>query len=234
VTKNVFIIHHLGLGDHILCNGLVRELIVKEKLDKIFYPVKIHNIDNINRMYCDIKNIISLVPVRNDKEMIEISKKFHNSEIINIGMFSGKIQDITRDFSYGFYDNCKIDFSKRWDSFYLEKKTMSNEKEIILGYKKEKVFVHEDTIRGYKINNKYLLNKEIYRPNHTLGRNNGLTLFDYYDILTKVNEIHCIDSSFACFIDHLPELRDKEKFIHRYARLEGGPEYKNNWHILHE
>jgi hypothetical protein len=68
-----------------------------------------------------------------------------------------------------------------------------------------------------------------------LGRKNKHTIFDYIDILKNVKEIHCMDSSFACLIDHLPYLSEKKKFIHRYIRESSeNPVYKNNWMILYE
>jgi len=44
-----------------------------------------------------------------------------------------------------------------------------------------------------------------------------------------------MDSSFACYIDHVDEFRHKNKFVHRYIRKENlNPYYKNNWQIIYE
>jgi len=54
-----YIYHHLGLGDHIICNGLVRELIKPEKKYKMF--VKPHNHNIVKFMYRDLKNLDFIV-----------------------------------------------------------------------------------------------------------------------------------------------------------------------------
>ena len=42
---------HLGLGDHIVCNGLLNYF--SESFDKIYLPVKSRDINNINYLYKD-------------------------------------------------------------------------------------------------------------------------------------------------------------------------------------
>jgi hypothetical protein len=54
-----YIYHHLGLGDHIICNGLVRSLIKSTENYKMF--VKPHNLVTVSFMYKDLKNLSFLV-----------------------------------------------------------------------------------------------------------------------------------------------------------------------------
>ena len=53
--ETVFIHHHLGLGDHIICNGLVREF---AKSYNINLFCKSKNMYNVSVMFADVKNII--------------------------------------------------------------------------------------------------------------------------------------------------------------------------------
>ena len=53
--KKAYILHHLGLGDHITCNGLYRFL--SEKYDQLILPVKRHNYLSITRMLSDLSNV---------------------------------------------------------------------------------------------------------------------------------------------------------------------------------
>ena len=46
---------HLGLGDHIVCNGLLNYF--SESFDKIYLPVKSRDINNINYLYKDNQKI---------------------------------------------------------------------------------------------------------------------------------------------------------------------------------
>ena len=54
-----YIYHHLGLGDHISCHGIVRHF--SEIEDKICLFIKPHNLDNVKRMFSDINNIDYIV-----------------------------------------------------------------------------------------------------------------------------------------------------------------------------
>ena len=55
-----YVYHHLGLGDSILCNGLVRHF--AEKLGKVSIFSKRHNYDSLKFMYRDEPNI-TVIPV---------------------------------------------------------------------------------------------------------------------------------------------------------------------------
>ena len=56
---STLIYQHLGLGDMILCNGLIRYLISLEtKSEKIFLICKNSNLKSVRFMYRDIKNLM--------------------------------------------------------------------------------------------------------------------------------------------------------------------------------
>lgn len=40
---------HLGLGDHIVCNGLINHF--SESFEKIYLPVKSRDLNNLNYLY---------------------------------------------------------------------------------------------------------------------------------------------------------------------------------------
>ena len=52
----IHIYHHLGLGDHIICNGLVRK--IKESHEKVVVFCKTPNYENVSYMFKDDSNII--------------------------------------------------------------------------------------------------------------------------------------------------------------------------------
>ena len=66
---------HLGLGDHIVCNGLLNYF--SESFDKIYLPVKSRDINNINYLY-------------KDNQKIEVFKIEHSSEVEGINSFAKK------------------------------------------------------------------------------------------------------------------------------------------------
>ena len=70
--------HHLGLGDHIICNGMINYL--TNYFNKIYIPVKEKNFDNIKYLYKDKKSVIPFSIKRlnaetEKREIDEFSKK---------------------------------------------------------------------------------------------------------------------------------------------------------------
>ena len=68
----IYLYHHLGLGDHIICNGLVRLLTKNEKTYGLF--CKEHNVKSVSFMFRDIKNL-SIIPVNNDGDVVSYKNK---------------------------------------------------------------------------------------------------------------------------------------------------------------
>jgi len=226
---NKVILHHLGLGDHLICNGLIREILSKNSYT-LHYPLKIHNYDNISFMLDDLSHRIKFIPVFNDGEMINYSKNFKEENIIKTGIFNSNWKKLTGSFCQKFYLQLGIPYKARWENFRFPE----NKCKKLDTKNNEKCFVHQDTKRGLTIKETYLPSS-FYSPEHTLGSVSNHTIFDYINLLNDVEEIHCIDSSFACLIDHVPSLKQKKKFIHRYVRKHNdNPTYKNNWIIINE
>ena len=80
MSKDVFIYHHLGLGDHFHCNGVVRFLIQKKHLNKnIKLFAKKKYSEMVKFMYRDIENL-EIVPISNDEKKEEDDVNSHISQ----------------------------------------------------------------------------------------------------------------------------------------------------------
>ena len=55
MKKKYYIYHHLGLGDHIIVNGLIRKIIKDDGLYFLF--CKKHNVDSVEFMFKDLTNL---------------------------------------------------------------------------------------------------------------------------------------------------------------------------------
>ena len=64
----VFVYHHLGLGDHFVCNGLVRHILSVLSPLRLYLPTKQHNMTTVSSMYCDDRRVVCL-PVRTDSDV---------------------------------------------------------------------------------------------------------------------------------------------------------------------
>lgn len=229
---NIFILGHIGLGDQILCNGLIRHC--ASRCDALYLPVKYHNINNISDMLKDVKNI-NFLSVSDDNQMLNylsITKNIVN-ETISIGIFGKNFMKDTTYFDQSFYNQANINYNLRWNNF-IYTNNVEKQNSLLEKINKEYIFIHDDESRNLKITKNINNNLNLFKPNHKLGEKNSFTIFDYIKVIENAKEIHCMDSSFACLIDHMPELKDKPKFIHRYIRKNNNnPFYKNNW-IIYE
>ena len=220
---------HLGLGDSILCNGLLRSLHQEYRVTTF---CKHFNHDTLLAMFGDLKDI-NIIKVANDSEAMKFVNDFGKfyDEYLGLGFFGKDFLKNSKLFDESFYRQAGVSYNKRWSLFKCPD-NQEKQDELYSNIKKKYIFVHDDPSRGYSIHPRFLPDKNVYRPKHNLGNSSNYTVFDYRKIIENAEEIHCMDSSFACYIDHLPGIKNKLKYIHRYIRKDGGPLYKNNWKFV--
>lgn len=224
----MIILHHLGLGDHIICNGMVRN-ICKNNHDMHHLFCKPHNEDSVRFMFEDLNNLE--IHIGYDEDAFNFAKKNEHIDIFEVG-FSKLKSNSEIAFDEQFYQHAKMKFSVRWDDFYCNLKSrMANQKEVFKHFKekydikpKNYAFVHEDPSRNLNINyERVSKDLKIVKPELGLTDN----IFDYYMLINMSAEVHCIDSSFKHVtesvlqdrpfaylgVESLPDL-----FYHTYAR----------------
>jgi len=202
----IYVYNHLGLGDHFIVNGLIRELTKDYDIVNIF--VKKHNIDTVKALYFEDK--FNFIIVNNDNE-VDLSK----TPIIKIGF--EKLDVRNQRFDESFYKQFNIPFQYRWDKFKMKRNTIK-EKELFEKYDIKEggyIFLHDDSTRNYIINRDYIKNKnlKIITPKLGLTKN----MIDYSYIIENAKEIHCMDSSFRLLIDSL-DMVNVDKYYHIYVR----------------
>ncbi len=225
MTEELIIYHHLGLGDHIICNGLVRELIKKNQYKSFKLIVKKNNISSVEFMYQDIKNL-SLISVNDDLEADQFILK-NNIPYIKLG-FKSPPENITWD--QLFYIEANIDFNKRWESFFIERNKSSEENLFnkLNPNNEDYILIHNkgsdniDRIKYEIINDKI---KKIFVEKHTN------VLFDYAKLIENAKEIHCVSSSFKDFVDSLGI--EKKVYYHNIPpRPDSNHKTKLNWILV--
>lgn len=183
--KSVFVYHHLGLGDHFVCNGLVRAILEKEIPDFLYLPVKPHNIATVSQMYSDDIRVIC-IPVKNDGEVYSLPQLQVVSKFYKIGFDKCRKED----WDVSFYDSVSLPFEFRWSKW-----------KCVRDHKKEQVL---ETHLG--INEPYTLVHDTgSNGRHTLeiGNTNKIikieplseSLLDWCGLIEKAEQVHCIDSS---------------------------------------
>jgi len=191
-NKNKLLIHtHLGLGDHFICNGLIRHIIDSSNYNNYTIPSKIQNYPTIKRMYCDLDDNVDIMKVNCDSDVYVNLP--NNMEILRIG-FEHMRSDL--NFDEAFYDQLGLPLEIKRKKFKLCR-DFNKEQECFNFYDppEKYIFVHDQSSVG-KYNLKIKNNLPQIRPTSF-----DFTLMDYLTLIEKAEEIHCIDSSFLNMID---------------------------------
>jgi len=233
-----YISTHVGLGDHLLCNGLYRHFASFGKI--VYLPCRKTYYHSIRRMLADLSNV-KVMPysdllvaqmTKSHRDFLE--KKGHS--IIDLGIFGDNFyEDQNIRYDEKFYSQAGVPFDYRWSKFYYPRNNYFEKKlfESLVGTNSKYVFLHEDKSRGFSIN-RDLIPREyrIIEPRQFAPYGN---FFNYTKVLENATEIHCIESSFAALIESLNI--NTPKFAHRYARPEARSSffheftYKSEWTI---
>lgn len=228
--NSVYIYHHLGLGDHIIANGMVRT--IAKKYDKTYLFCKPHNFLNVSFMYRDLPNlkiivmedleVQSFMTINPDNNYV-IAGHAPFWKILNSGHNKLKIDEI-------FYQLAEVPLENKWTEFYVQR-DIEREKEVFNKLELKEgdrfIFVHDDNNRKIIKN---LPSIKVIKPS-----DRNLSLFDFLYTIEKAEEIHCINSSFFCLIDCIGIKKDK-MFLHEYVRKDlnddASPILGSNWIIL--
>lgn len=242
--SEAFFMPHLGLGDHIICNGILRKL--RETYDIVHMPVKHHNYPTVNDMVRDDAGI-ELISVTDDAEAIRYLNMFktHVDKVVGVGNYGPDFLQNSDSFDESFYKQVSLPHDDRWNSFRYTRDEQKEEKL----YKESNlpnkyIFVHDDKNRNYEIDGSHLKDDMfVFRPNHQFGAKSDTTVFHYGKIIENATEIHCIDSSFACYIEHLDCSNVEKMVLHRHIKQKNEfntddkfhpffPQYRQKWEII--
>lgn len=219
------IYHHLGLGDHIICNGLVREIYKKHPQIKLF--CKKQNFISVSFMYKDLVNL-KIENVNCDDDII-LEK---NTLKIGFEKILYYIEKENATWDESFYKQCDIDFSKRWSSFYLKRDPISEEKLFRKLNPENKPFclIHSSGSDGIDRTDKTKINQDLYRID--VKKENTNNIFDYCSLIEFAEEIHCIDSAFKHLVDSF-DLNNKLYYHYNInQRSFLNHQSKNRWIII--
>ena len=221
---NLYVYQHLGLGDHIMCCSLIREL--SKKYETISLFVKKHNYFSVKNMFDDLN--ISLITVNNDSEVRKFISGKNN--VLKIGH---EFLDEHKNLDISFYEQLGYNINLKWTEFHVNR-NHEKEKELFQHFyikEKEYIFVHEDINRKYIINKNFLPQGYPHiRPEADLTNN----IFDYLYLIENAKEIHCIPSSFMFIVDCM-KIKTEKNVVHKYSRPYIGvdvPTLNNEWIIL--
>lgn len=216
--KELLLYHHLGLGDHIICCGLVRHF--ARLHPHVFVLCKEHNCPSVKWMFADLKNLT----------VVDVLDDYHADRIVRMPQMTvGNRCDIMRltasghGFDRQFYSQAGVPFEERWSGFHVERAPQQHY--VPLG---PFCLIHDDHLRGFKIADPQGPN--IIRVTYDPDTPN---IFQWQAILEMAAVIHCIPSSFAILADSLTLRPDVKLFLHGSARP-GWDQHttRYNWEIV--
>ena len=201
-NKGLVVHHHLGLGDHFVCNGLVN-YIAKTTKCNIFLICKEQNYITVSSLYSENNNI-SVIPIKayaseDNNEVLLVDRYAHEHEhlICRVGF---EYLD-PNNWDTGFYKQLGINFIERYRFFKLPK--LQPEK--LLPVPKYKyIFVHDRSS-----DKSFDLNIQSNLPRIVVKKTDTDNLLAYIRLIEDAEEIHCIDSSLLHLIDSMPCITNK-------------------------
>lgn len=212
--RNFTLSHHLGMGDHIIMNGLVRHIYDREEnnCDKFWLTCFDRNERNVRFMYRDLPKLDLIVLEDSPTSGLydKINEKKGRDEKIWLDdkqskrYYAGEGDDIFfTDFGY--------------DKKLIQEFKCNEDVKLSLAMGLDKyVFIHDE---GHAINMNNVTNEvHIFRPNKEIP------ILDYIETMRQAKEIHVISSSFLCLCIAMPELAAKTT-AHLYARNSGLKKY---------
>ena len=217
--------HHLGLGDSIICNGLVNFL--SKKYKNIFLPVKENLLEKINYLYSE-NNKISTFCIKNESRDEDILKFADENKlkILKLGFESVG----TASFNLAFYKQIGLPYRYTYKYFQLP---YANDKEVEL---------KEHLIKYYNVdpNNYSVVHNEYQWPGGVfdlkgVDQSNAIfvtresdifkNLFLYRRVIQDATSIHCINSSFL----HLVERVKTNAKLHYHHLRKNRMHLSNKW-----
>ena len=225
--KKIIIHHHLGLGDTIICNGLVNYLSSEKNLT-CYLPVKEHYLNMVKFLYRDNKNII-IFPVKNETrdQDVEDFSLANKIKILKVGFKKVKKQN----FNTYFYKQLKIPYDYSFNYFHIptDKEKEDQLKKHLFKYynvKSDKyILIHsESSYQKYELNIESNIDK-IYIDKESDLHNN---LFLYRNLIFNAEEIHCINGSFL----HLVERIDCKAKLYYHHLRKNNIHLKENWNWI--
>tara|TARA_B100000902_G_C27176416_1_gene846593 strand:- start:156 stop:920 length:765 start_codon:yes stop_codon:yes gene_type:complete len=239
MKKRLIIHHNIGLGDHLICNGLVNHLSEKQK---IYLICSLRNYESVKYLYSE-NNFVTVIPVPslnilNNLIKLLIYKKGINFEKIFSKVFSflifSKIKYIGfeeikfPDWDRSFYDLANLSFHIRYEKLSLPTQLPKKPRNINL---EENFILVQDT--SSKRKERFNLNIKSKEKKIYLNKSQTSNFFSNIYLIKNAKEIHSIDSSLVHLVEAVNGL-DTKLYFHDIRKHYGDAVFsaKKDWTVV--
>src|SRR2546428_4788606 len=195
--KRLVVHHHLGLGDHFICNGLVNHL--AETHASVHLPCKRAYFATVSCLYSEQPNVEVFAVDNEAADVASVAERL-NAEILRVGF--GRVD---RDrFDVCFYQQLGIPFEYRFSKFRLPSRIPEEDDvfRALAGGHERYCLVHRQGSAGT-----YRLRIESPLPIVPIDRQRleapFRNLVNYRMLIERASEVHCINSSVIHLVESI-------------------------------
>ena len=216
---------HMGLGDGLICLGLVKTLAANAPECQFYFPCLPHYFHSVIWMLKDISNVFP-VAVSSGREARQYAQ-FKNAKYLPIGLNN---VDIHR-FDESFYKQHQVPFSNRWE---LSGTPPGPNATMLYNRLNPKNLAYILICRQDSSGTQHSLNlnraPELLEIEVHPATNN---IFDWANLVLGAQEIHTIDTAFIHFIENILPADTKHKlFFHRIRQSSTEFSRRLPWHEI--
>jgi len=257
MNEKCLIVGHLGLGDLITINGLVRYY--SKLYNNIYLLCKKENHKSITQIYSDNSKIIPIfIDIKEHIIPIDhnIFKIYEHCDIIKLGVLNNNWYVLKSEYTIGnlpyfffetFYKQCNLEYSIKYDYEKINRNKIKEKlfyNKVMKKYDKY-IFFHSNNL-NLKINDEIIeKNIPIFDPNNNYYGESSINynlwnneisynILDYCTILENAEELHLSFSSFFNLCMFLDLENVKKKYI--YTNITNIKDYHKNmsdWNIIY-
>lgn len=192
--SKIFVKHHLGMGDNVVHNGMIRKIAQDNPYSDIYLAAKHHNFKNVEYMFRDNPKI-KVLSVTDDSGMYRTISSGNFDRVISSHFGDGNPYHYEKYFDDAFYMLVGMDPSIKTTHFYLERDSELENRvfdEMITSKGiTDYLFVHEKPELNVRLNRDKM---ESGLPIITADPQYGM--FELLKVIENAKSVNIISSSF--------------------------------------
>jgi len=191
--KRLIVHHHLGLGDHLICNGLVHYLLEAFELECLYLVCTKANAPTVRFLYADEPRIKILDfdwPKLSQQDFVYLAANQLAVPVLTI------VARSSDNFDVEFYQSLGVPFEVRWSHFRLPA-VMTSAQNFYRQHIRHERFC---LVAAKSRVNEHHLTIETDLPIYYVEPVTD-SMLDWVEVIRQASEIHCIDSGFIHLVN---------------------------------